>query len=523
MKVEVDQISAVPSKRLFLSIIVDYDLNRSICELVDNALDTWIKNDRAGRLIILINMDQTQQSIRVKDNAGGVKKENLNALVGPGQTGNDPADETIGIFGVGTKRAVVALSQDIRITTRFGKAKTYSVELDDEWLNNEKWDLPVYEVDQIEENTTVVELHRLRMQITEEAISQLINHLRMTYAKFLLEGNLEIKVNDNYLLPITFEKWSYPPNFEPHDYFGEIKTHDGKLVKVNILAGLSTESSPSGEYGVYLYCNKRLIEKEIKSYDVGFTKGLAGKPHPDISLARVMVFLQGQAQSMPWNSSKSALNPNHPVFVSLRPFLVQVVKDFTSTSRRFQNDWEANVFQYVTGAIKKQQIRDFATATNTYLPPLPKMKASYSDKVKQVNRQISNNKPWTIGLYESIIAVDLILKQPLSQKNRIALILLDSTIEIAFKEYLVNESGQNYSPGKLLEIFKYRHTVHAEIKKYVTDIKSKTWKKIDYYYNKRSNLIHERSTVAINDSEVKDYRKVVQLVLKRLFKLQFKA
>src|SRR2546427_4132853 len=180
MKVEVDQISAVPSKRLFLSIIVDYDLNRSICELVDNALDTWIKNERAGRLIISINLDKTQQTIQVKDNAGGVKKEDLSALIGPGQTSNDPSDETIGIFGVGTKRAVVALSQDIHITTRFGKAKTYRVEYDDEWLNNSEWDLPVYEVDEINANSTLVDLYRLRVQITDDAIMALVNHLQIT-------------------------------------------------------------------------------------------------------------------------------------------------------------------------------------------------------------------------------------------------------------------------------------------------------------------------------------------------------
>lgn len=39
VKKQVGTIEAIPSKRLFLSIIADYDLNRSICELVDNAPD----------------------------------------------------------------------------------------------------------------------------------------------------------------------------------------------------------------------------------------------------------------------------------------------------------------------------------------------------------------------------------------------------------------------------------------------------------------------------------------------------
>ena len=35
MKKQVGKLNAVPSKRLFLSIIADYDLNKSVCELIE--------------------------------------------------------------------------------------------------------------------------------------------------------------------------------------------------------------------------------------------------------------------------------------------------------------------------------------------------------------------------------------------------------------------------------------------------------------------------------------------------------
>ena len=46
MKTEVTKIDAKPSKRIYRSIIVDYDLNKSICELIDNAIDLWVKNGK---------------------------------------------------------------------------------------------------------------------------------------------------------------------------------------------------------------------------------------------------------------------------------------------------------------------------------------------------------------------------------------------------------------------------------------------------------------------------------------------
>lgn len=118
MKTQVDIVDATPAKRLYLSIIADYDLNKGICELIDNALDIWIKSEKSNNLRIEITLDDTQQTIYVKDNAGGISKEELAGVVGPGHTSNVEKDETIGIFGVGTKRAVVALAQDIKIKTR---------------------------------------------------------------------------------------------------------------------------------------------------------------------------------------------------------------------------------------------------------------------------------------------------------------------------------------------------------------------------------------------------------------------
>ena len=47
-------INAVPEKRIFLSIISEYDLKRSICELIDNAIDLWTKSSKINGLIINI-------------------------------------------------------------------------------------------------------------------------------------------------------------------------------------------------------------------------------------------------------------------------------------------------------------------------------------------------------------------------------------------------------------------------------------------------------------------------------------
>lgn len=522
MKEEIDILNGTPSKRLFLSIIADYDVNRSLCELIDNALDLWNNDGGKKQLEIAIELNQDQQIMKVTDNAGGVKEENLSALISPGQTLNDPNEEVIGLFGVGTKRAIIALSQDITLTTRHKIGNTFQVEVNDDWLKkDDDWTLPYYKVDNISPGTTIIELQKLRNRIENDIVDKLIIHLSYTYAKFLTNKNVRILVNGTQINPILFDNWAYPPSYLPQKFTGKLLVGD-KEVEVEILAGLSNESSPaSGEYGVYIYCNDRLIGKALKSYEVGFGKGLAGLPHPSIALAKIIVSLKGPARIMPWNSSKSDINPNSPVFIGIRKYLFEVVKEYTSLSRRLQGHWEDEVFQYYNGKIETRQIKDFTKVKAKYLPPLPILKPRYIHSIKAANSKIAGQKPWTTGLYESIIAVDTISNQKLEQRNRICLILLDSTLEIAFKEFLVNESKGHYNDTTLIKLFGNRADVQKEIQTY-KKFSKKAWKQVTYYYNMRCKLIHEKATVQISDKDIEIYRGLVESIIKKLFgKLTF--
>jgi len=519
---QIDTIEATPTKRLFYSIIADYDLNRSICELIDNALDIWVRGRKARPINIELVLDLRQQTIRIIDNAGGLEREKMTIIVGPGQTDIDPNEELIGFFGVGSKRAVVALSQDIKIITRHNSEHTYMVSIDERWLQIDSWELPLYEVDDIQEGSTIIELHRLREELTEELISNLRAHLSATYAFFLVYPDVRIILNGEAITPIFYNDWSYPPDFEPRRLYGEIPTDEGIPVRIEVLAGLSSESSPTGgDYGFYFYCNDRLIARGLRSYEVGFTKGKIGSPHPKLALLKVIISLKGAAKHMPWNSSKSGVYYNHPIFLKIRDFIVNIGTQYASLERRWVGEWPEKIFSYPTGTIIEEHVTDFTEATTSYLPSLPKTRLRYIDKIKQQNKKIGEEKPWTVGLYEGMIAVDLIFKQKLQSKNRICLVVLDSILEISMKEYLINDSGASYNTKSWSTICNSRTLIQNELKKYKRISKS-IWRKIDYYYKLRCKLIHEIANVEISDEDVMNYKTVVEYMLNKLFKLQFK-
>src|SRR5260370_37551034 len=112
------RLDGTPEKRLFWSIISDYDIPTALCELIDNAVDRWWSSKDDHPLRVHIDIDTDRQLITVDDNAGGVPESDLRYLIPPGGSNNDPNAEMIGVFGVGSKRASMALAEAMTIPSR---------------------------------------------------------------------------------------------------------------------------------------------------------------------------------------------------------------------------------------------------------------------------------------------------------------------------------------------------------------------------------------------------------------------
>lgn len=502
--------------------MADYSLPTGICELVDNALDQWGKTGKNNPLTVSVDIELDQQSIRIEDNGGGVALEDLAVLVRPGGTTGSGSEEQIGIFGVGSKRSVVFLGQHIQIITRVPKGKTHLVEYDDAWLADQNWHLTYYEVQDIPAGTTVVEVSKLRTKIEQSDLEALREHLSATYALILQDGRFKLRLNDGDVEPLLFDNWAFPPDYSPRRFSGPIFAEQDRI-QLNAIAGLvNEEGSIAGEYGVYFYCNDRLISRALKTPDVGFVRGLAGAPHNVVSIVRVLVFLRGPAHWMPWNSSKSGINVSHRVFKAIQAFVMHSVENFADVSKRFHGDWPDKVFRHKTGKFVDETIDDFATIRRSFLPKLPAKRLNYSGTLHGINQTLVEKKPWTKGPIETDIAVDLLQKQKLEQKNRLSLILLDSSLEIAYKDYLVHESGKYYKDAELLELFASRHRVEQAIQSHVSFNRS-LQKQLKYYHSLRNKLIHERVTAEISDREIEIFRKCVHRVQAKLFGIRWKS
>ncbi|HLO98079.1 MAG TPA: ATP-binding protein, partial [Fimbriimonas sp.] len=491
-----------------------------LCELVDNAIDLWVSGGRNGKLQIRLSVDHERQTIVVEDFAGGVAQEDLEHLVSPGSSGNDPYGHSIGIFGVGSKRAVVALAAKVVIKTCKRAGKAFQIEIDDDWLKIPDWEMPLYEIPDIEPGRTIVELSLLRRPLDVSAAGSISLHLGEVYASFLRDGRVSISVNDSPCIAHDFTLWAFPPEYPPRSTMVDLPIEPHGPVAVQITGGLIRDREPGKDnYGVYIYCNDRLVVKELQNHEVGYVTGGAGIPHPEASLCRVIVEFAGPARHMPWNSSKSGINYDHPIFQGVRDLIVEFTSRYSKLSRSLRKRWEDEVFPYKEGEIEIVVSPEPGQIRKVHLPPVPRSRTSHIEGMVAQNERPVERRPWTRGLIESIGLVDVIMKQRAETRSRAALVLLDSTFEIALKEYIVHNDVLSNNVN-LKKLFERRDLVIAHIQ---TEQKIRAeWLEIaDHYYKLRCRLIHEKATETPPASDIERYREVVTNILKLLFYLKF--
>lgn len=510
-------LDATPSKRIYLSIISDYDLKTAVCELLDNVLDAHRSLRSADILAVDIEIDVDQQTISLCDNAGGVPKGELRKLISPGETTSDGAEGAIGNFGVGSKRAVVALAEHIRVTTRRGNEDTYRLEYDDEWLTSPDWHLPYFKVANIEPNTTTIQLSRLRSRISDGDVSELKEHVSMVYAHFLKNPKTEFRLQGELIEPHFFDQWAYPASCPPVAHKKQL--FDQKTqAKVNfrLVSGLTYQGGTiEGDYGVFVYCNKRLVTRALRSPEVGFIAGLAGQSHHDKSLARIIVELDGPANLMPWNSSKTAIFYNHRIFSLIKDDIITSVKHATKSSKLLRTDFETKVAPFREGRIIENDLGLQGSIKLTKLPTFEAM--SQKETIETLNKSLGYEKPWTRGLYETMIAEQLIAgRKVLTQKNRISLILLDSTVEIGCKEYL--DKVVKLAPKDVEKLKRWQ--IQNEVAKHVlTD--DPIWDRLREYYRYRNTFVHESASLTVPDTKISEIRLDVSKFLTAAFGIQF--
>ena len=362
-----DTVDATPVKSFFVDMLTrDIELVDAILDLLDNCVDGILrqKKNSSGETPyegFEAEIEFNEDMFSIADNCGGIpwSLHEYAFRMGKDPENRDSNLPTVGVYGIGMKRAIFKIGRQCLISTQ-NKENCYGVEITPEWIEqSDNWDLPVYESPQREkeDGTTIVidELHHgiaTRFGDEKEDFSrELIRKIETHYA-FIIAKGFRVIVNGQRVVPkptkLIFVETEDEKGFaiRPYIYRTEV---DG----VNIFLSVGfTRPIPSQEE-----INDEQEEKRYSSMDAGWTIicndravlycdrteltgwGDAGVPryHTQfIAISGIVEFQSNDASKLPMTTTKRGIDASSSLYLQVKNKMREGMRVFTN----FTNQWK---------------------------------------------------------------------------------------------------------------------------------------------------------------------------------------
>lgn len=364
MKSSNDTAKAVPTKQFFVSMLTrDISLEDAILDLIDNCLDGALrlasgKKVDYGRHRIKISLSDNKFSIA--DDCGGIPRQvAINYAFKMGRDTDDQRDadrETIGMYGVGMKRAIFKMGRDAIVRTRY-RNDTFEVPITSDWLEDKEWrELPIRVPSSTSEKlgqpgTTIVvkDLYPgvARFFDNVDFVNGVKTAISHHFTIFLQQG-LVIEVNGEAVKPVLVEVLVSKRKKGPAPYLFQ-KTIDG--VRVTIVVGLNTSrqydrEDDEGDFagqrdsataGWTVLCNDRAVIVGDKGRLTGWGDGIPRYHDQFIVITGIIEFRATDAKMLPVTTTKRALDTSSSVWLESYPKMKEAMHVWTTYTNKWKN------------------------------------------------------------------------------------------------------------------------------------------------------------------------------------------
>lgn len=322
-----------PSKEFFVDMITrDISLERAILDLIDNSVDAGKSFFNSDLTQASINLTIQDNKFTIEDNCGGISKDI--ALKNAFKFGKEKdfkfQDNSIGRFGIGLKRALFKIGNQIDITS-IHLESDFTMSLNVKiWKETDDWDfdLNIKEEKHIKsECKTIIEITDIHENINSEfRKTSFIENLKSSISKahsLIIKDGLRILINN---IPIhrTEFKLKNGPNLKPEILKFNYPSNENPQVRVKIIAGVDfgTMDRDKHKGGWYIFCNDRLIldadQSDITGWDTEMNEMKIVKFHPDYAYFRGYVLINSNdAALLPWTTTKTGLDSDSDVYKAI--------------------------------------------------------------------------------------------------------------------------------------------------------------------------------------------------------------
>lgn len=258
---------------------IEYQTWFALAEFIDNAIDSYLKNETAIKEIegnnfqleVKVEINEPENRITIRDNAGGIGKSDYARAFRAAEV--PPDNSGLSEFGMGMKSAACWFADNWCVTTTaLGEDNLKKVVFDMQRIFEDKLEELDVETKPCNNNHhyTIVELFNVNRIPKRKGVGKVKDHLRSIYREFIRKGVLKLTLNGDELIFNNPKILNVPkhdePNGEPILWRKEINFDIEDGLSVHGFVAIREKAS-TAEAGFALFRRGRVIEG---SFDEGF-------------------------------------------------------------------------------------------------------------------------------------------------------------------------------------------------------------------------------------------------------------
>jgi hypothetical protein len=380
-----------PTKRLFVSMLTrDIELDDAILDLLDNSVDGAMRSN-PGKIFSPAPFDGFQAELTVnakkfeiRDNCGGIPPDYLSDAFSLGRPSVDKDKDlpTIGMYGIGMKRAIFKICKSAKVTSSH-KASHVRVIYTNEWLepNNETWTLPVETLSERPKSKgVIISSTDIKDEVSTQFNSEIFeNRLRQKISEhfgYIMQKGFRVLLNGIPVppstLPLLSADYGTKAAIRPFDYIADI---GGVHIKVTIgffrplvlekeIDEETLSATTAERAGISVVCNDRVVLLHDRSMKTGWGDGGVPRFHPQFrAIAGLIVLSSNNPVLLPISTTKRDLDVGSEIYLTTRQACIEGLKVFTT----FTNKWkgmEDKAAPFFEVAAKRDARRDIRLAVD---------------------------------------------------------------------------------------------------------------------------------------------------------------
>ena len=406
-------VDANPTKQFFMDMLTrDIDLKDAILDLLDNCLDGVVRSKKipstrevsdyykgyAAKITITTN------SFSIEDNCGGIPQDV--AMNYAFKMGHDPKEKsmklpTVGIYGIGMKRAIFKIGREAIISTKH-EQDAYKVMIESDWASLPDWKFPLSRISssELKEAGTIIKISNLTQEVAflwrnETTLDSFISDLSETIAthySLILSKGFHIILNGKEILPapmnfvITTEKTGVKPYiYQCEKDNVSIKLAVGFYAKPPSEEEIQEEMEAkrsSQDAGWSIICNDRVIVYNDRTAQTGWGEAGIPKYHTQfIGIRGVVIFESTDPVKLPMTTTKRGLNLSSELYSEIKNKMREGMRLFIT----YTNQWKGDALKLDRNFLNVEKVsyRDVLLNTKDF-------QQKYQTKFKQIRAQKAN-------------------------------------------------------------------------------------------------------------------------------------